>query len=292
MSTYLIVNADDYAMSPGISRGILEAHALGVVSSTTALVNTPDAAEALAAACVGAPGLGLGLHVNLSFGRPVLPPASVPSLVEGDGSFYSGAGLLDAMKRFRTDDVQHEVAAQFARFVDLVGRPPDHLDSHQYLGCLQPDVFVAMVSLADAADIPVRDPGDFLEPCRLGRLLQRIGTENPGAGLRIEDFRDLPETLNALCRRLPRYRSPDAFCYEFYGSGARLDKLLNILDGLPEGVTELMCHPGFADDLQDAYREPRECELAILQDPLVLEAVLERGIVLKSFSWLGQSCTA
>src|SRR3954454_23441888 len=98
VSTCLIVNADDYALSPGVSRGILEAHARGVVTSTTALVNTPGAAAALAAARAAAPALGLGLHVNLSFGRPVLSPGAVPSLVGGDGAFFSGARLLDAMR--------------------------------------------------------------------------------------------------------------------------------------------------------------------------------------------------
>jgi len=284
----LIVNADDYAMSPGISRGILEANARGVVSSTTALVNTPGAAEALTTARAGALALGLGLHVNLSFGRPVLEPEAVPSLVRGDGGFFAGGQLLSAMKRFRADDIRRELAAQFVRFVQLVGRPPDHLDSHQHLGCLQPDVFAAMLALADAADIPVRDPRDFLDPCRLERLLQRIGRENRGAGPRFEDFKNLPETLSALCRRLPRYRSPDAFRYEFYGSGARLEVLLGILDGLPQGVTELMCHPGYADAVEDTYREPRERELAILQDPLLLEAIRARGIVLTSFAVLGQ----
>jgi predicted glycoside hydrolase/deacetylase ChbG (UPF0249 family) len=282
----LIVNADDYAMSAGISRGILEAHAHGVVTSTSAMVNTPGAAEALAAARAGAGALGMGLHVNLSFGRPVLPPETVASLVGDKGGFYSGNRLLDAMKRFRVDDVRREVAAQFARFVQLVGRPPDHLDSHQHIGCLQPDVFAAMLVLADEANIPVRAPADFLDPCRLARLLRHIGRENRG-GPRFEDFKDLPKTLGALCRRLPRYRSPDTFRYEFYGSDARLEVLLDLLDGLPEGVTELMCHPGYANDLKDAYREPRERELAILQDPLLLEAIQERGIVLKTFAELG-----
>src|SRR5262249_37109805 len=75
VTTRLIVNADDYAMSPGVSRGILEAHARGVVTSTTALVNTPGATEALAAAPAGAPALGPALHVDLAFGRPGPPPA-------------------------------------------------------------------------------------------------------------------------------------------------------------------------------------------------------------------------
>src|SRR5262245_12244550 len=114
-------------MSPGISRGILEAHTRGVVTSTTVLVNAHGAAEALVAAR-SASRLGLGLHVNLSFGRPVLPSDAVPSLVDGDGRFLSGSRLLAAMKHFRADEVQREVAAQFSRFVQLVGRPPDHLD--------------------------------------------------------------------------------------------------------------------------------------------------------------------
>jgi predicted glycoside hydrolase/deacetylase ChbG (UPF0249 family) len=289
VTTRLIINADDYAMSPGVSRGILEAHARGVVTSTTALVNTPGAAEALAAARAGAPGLGLGLHVNLSFGRPVLPPETVPSLVADDGDFFSGARLPGAMKRFCADDVRREVTAQFARFTQLAGRPPDHLDSHQHIGCLQPDVFAAMLTLADAADIPLRDPGDFLDPCRLARLLRRIGRENRGAGPCFEDFKHLPETLGVLCRGLPRYRSPDAFRYEFYGSGARLEVLLDLLGGLPEGVTEWMCHLGYADGLEDAYCAPRERELAILLDPLLQEAIRERGVVLTSFAVLGQS---
>ena len=288
MTTCLIVNADDYAMSPGISRGILEAHARGVVTSTTALVNTPGAVEALAVARADTPTLGLGLHVNLSFGRPVLPPDDVPSLVGGDGAFFSGGRLLDAMTYFRADDVRREVAAQFARFVQLIGRPPDHLDSHQHIGCLQPDVFAVMLALANAADIPLRDPGDFLDPSRLASLLKRIGRENGRAGPRFEDFRNLPETLGALCQSLPRYRSPDAVCYEFYGSGARLGALLEFLNELPEGVTELMCHPGYADELADAYCEPRERELTILQDPLLLEAIRARGIVLTTFALLGQ----
>jgi predicted glycoside hydrolase/deacetylase ChbG (UPF0249 family) len=285
----LIVNADDYALSRGVSRGILEAHVRGVVTSTSALVNMPGAPDELAAARACAPALGLGLHVNLSLGRPVLPPSAVPSLVRDDGAFFSGARLLDAMKRFRAADIWREVGAQFARFAQLVGRPPDHLDSHQHLGCLQPDVFAALVTLAEAAAIPLRDPSDFLDPGRLARVLHRIDWENGGAGPRFEDFKHLPETLSALCRELPRYRSPDAFRYEFYGSGARLEVLLELLGGLPEGVTELMCHPGYVDGLEDAYCAPREREMAILQDPLLLEVVRERCVVLTSFAALGQS---
>ena len=145
-----------------------------------------------------------------------------------------------------------------------------------------------MIYLAEAADIPLRNPCDFLDRRRLVKLLQRIARENCGAPC-FEEFKDLPETLSVLCRTLPRYRSPDTFRYEFYGNGARLEVILDILDGPSDGVTELMCHPGYADELEDAYREPRERELEILQDPLLLEAIRERGIVLTTFAAVGQS---
>jgi predicted glycoside hydrolase/deacetylase ChbG (UPF0249 family) len=286
VAKYLIVNADDYGMTPRVSRGILEAHTAGIVTSATALVNTPWAEGSLSAAVTAAPGLGLGLHLNLSFGGPVLSPDLVPSLVRDDGRFFSGNRLVGAMKQFRQSDIRRELAAQFKRFVALAGRPPDHLDSHQFLGGLQPGVFAAMLELAAEAHIPVRNPGDFLNGERLERLLLRIQRENGGGGPAFDDFRALPETLKILLRDLPPFRAPDAFRYEFYGTAARRDVLLGILDSLPEGVTELMCHPGYADGLEDSYARPREVELAILRDPLVRAAALERGIEFVSFAVL------
>jgi predicted glycoside hydrolase/deacetylase ChbG (UPF0249 family) len=288
MPKYLIVNADDYGITPGVSRGILEAHTRGIVTSTTALVTTPCAEQALAWVVACAPGLGLGLHINLSFGAPVKSPALVPSLVGPDGRFFSGDRLLAAMKRFRQSEIRQEVRAQFERFVALTGRKPDHLDSHHHLGGLHPDVFVVLAELASANDIPLRSPADFLDAAKLERLLCRIRRENGGSGPAFEDFTGLPPRLYTLRRSLPSFRAPDTFRYEFYGTGARREVLLNILDSVPEGVSELMCHPGYADGLQDSYCEQRATERAILQDPLVRMAAQERNIELVSFAVLGR----
>src|SRR5262249_60019521 len=138
-------------------------------------------------------------------GRAVLTPSAVPSLVGDDGNFFSGARLLDAMKRFRADDIRREVAAQFARFAQLVGRPPDHLDSHQHLGCLQPDVFAALVTLAEAAGIPLRDPGDFLDPCRPGRLAPPIRPGEYCGAPRLWERPPPPTDPRGLVRRPPRH---------------------------------------------------------------------------------------
>jgi len=67
----LIVNADDFGRSPGINRGILDAHLNGIVTSTTVMINYPDAAPGLEQALLKAPDLGIGLHLNLTSGRPV-----------------------------------------------------------------------------------------------------------------------------------------------------------------------------------------------------------------------------
>ena len=70
----LIVNADDFGRSPGINRGILEAHLRGIVTSTTVMVNCPAAALGLERALAEAPDLGIGLHITLTAGRPLSPP--------------------------------------------------------------------------------------------------------------------------------------------------------------------------------------------------------------------------
>ena len=88
MTRMLIVNADDFNRSPGVSRGIVEAHEKGIVTSTTVMVNLPGLRASLDL-LRGYPRLGVGLHVNLTFGSPVVPAEQVPSLVDAEGRFWS-----------------------------------------------------------------------------------------------------------------------------------------------------------------------------------------------------------
>ena len=130
----LIVNADDLGLSPGVNRGILEAHLRGVVSSSTLMVNMPSALSGAALVRAEAPRLGLGLHLNLSHGRPLLPPEEVPSLVRADGRFVSVSRGLASARCWHPKEVRAELEAQLARFGELTGGLPDHLDSHQLVG--------------------------------------------------------------------------------------------------------------------------------------------------------------
>ncbi len=117
----LVVNADDLGYDPEIDRGILEAHARGLVTSATAMVETPFAAAALRAA---PPSLGIGLHVVLD---PALGRAAAEEALRG----------------------------QLARFEALRGAPPTHLDSHKHAHA-RPAVLAAFAAVAGERGLPVR----------------------------------------------------------------------------------------------------------------------------------------
>src|SRR5437762_14249294 len=93
----VIVNADDLGRTPGINRGVFEAHRRGIVTSASLMVNYPAAAE-VAQLSAENPGLGIGLHVALTGGVPALPPERVRTLVDAHGrlpSRPSGLGAAD-----------------------------------------------------------------------------------------------------------------------------------------------------------------------------------------------------
>ncbi len=283
MAKRLIVNADDLGMSVGVNRGIVEAHRHGIVTSTTAMVNRPAAEDGFERVRREAPELGVGLHVNLTYGRPVLPPDRIPSLVRSDGSFVSVTRGLGLPYTWARDEVEAEVEAQFDRFVRLAGGLPDHLDSHMMVGSLSASCAEAMVRIAFRHRLPMRRGGRaFVE--RVERELRAWG--------------GLPQAVTDVVRRLPAVRaatrgsgevpSPDAFDVRFLGERATVERLLAILSGLGQGITELVCHPGYDSDAGDAYGH-REVELAALTDPRVRDRVERLGIELTTFATLG--CT-
>ena len=130
---FLIVNADDLGASPGINRGILEAHARGIVTSASLMVDTPWSAEG---ALLGraAARLSVGLHVAL----PV--PAGVPAEPAGE----HGA-----------DAIRGELLRQYARFEALMGRPPTHLDSHHNVH-RDPSLLAGFLELSRGSGLPLR----------------------------------------------------------------------------------------------------------------------------------------
>lgn len=238
----LIINADDLGRTPGINAGIFEAHRRGVVTSATLMVAYPAAAGA-AAEFEAYPDLGIGLHVQLSGGRSVLPPERLPSLVDAEGNLPRKP---EGLKGADAGEVMAEAKAQFDRFLELVGRLPTHLDSHHH-SHRDPMVCDALLAVAREHSLPIRNAS--------------------------------PEIKNrVLLEGLP---TNDFFIEEFFGDEARLEVLVDILGGLQAGVTEIMCHPAHVDDeLRESsgYAARRDHELSVLTHPDVIRAVEAGGV--------------
>ncbi len=252
----LIVNADDLGRTDGINTGVFAAHRGGLVTSATLMVGFAAAARAAATLRREADlaGLGVGLHVTLTGGGPpTLPPARVPSLVDAAGRLPREVENLDAAN---PDELRAEIDHQVARFRDLMGRLPTHLDGHHHVH-RSPPVLEIVVAVAAAHRLPVR------------------------------------RASPAVAARLERAGVPtsDHFVARFFGEDARLEVLLEILASLPAGTTELMCHPGLTDDelaAGSSYATERERELAVLTHPEAARRASELGIRLVHFGVLAR----
>jgi chitin disaccharide deacetylase len=250
----LIVNADDFGRARGINRGVLRAHRDGIVTATTLMVGAP-ASEDAGRAAQETPSLDVGVHLVLTYGRPVSDPAVVRSLVERDGSFPRGPQAFLGTGRADRDEALAEYRAQVARARTLLGRAPTHLDSHHWLHD-EPALEWAITTLARETGMPVR-PHDDAQRDRL----RAVGIPT-----------------------VDHYRRD--FQHEGHVDGTTLER---ILGDIGEGVTELGCHPGEADAelaATSTYASLRSDELATLIDPRTKAAVARNGITLTGYAAL------
>lgn len=272
MTRYLIVNADDFGLTPGVSRGILRAHREGILTSTTFMVNFPWAGE-MADLLNEAPDLGVGIHLNITTGSPVLPPEQVPSLVGRNGAFVRS--VWRTLTRLQPEEARAEWSAQVEKGMQLLGRTPTHLDTHRFLQAYPP-LCEAMLEVARQYGIkavrilyPEFVPkGEFRRWSPAGfvvdRSLRRSAALTRESGLRYPD-----QTL--------------AGDFDLKG-------LLQRLDRAEEGVSELISHPGEVDERLaslTSLREQREVELAALTAPEARQRIEERGIQRIHFGHFG-----
>lgn len=147
----LIVNADDFGLTEGVTQGILDAMKHGIVTSTTMMVNMPGT-QGAAAIVRENPNLAVGLHINISLGNPL---TNVPSLTE-NGMFLKPAAL-GSDDRYDEEELYQEMRAQYLRFTELTGRKPTHMDSHLYAHQKFAKASSAIRRLAEEEKLPVRD---------------------------------------------------------------------------------------------------------------------------------------
>lgn len=281
MKKQLIVNADDYGRTPGISRGILQAHREGIVTSTSVMINQPEIEPQLADA-LACPDLGMGLHLVFTAWRPVLPPGAIPSLVDEQGYFLDQHTVWAQADTLALPQLRAELTAQVERYVALAGRLPDHLDCHHFVH-LVPPLFRVYVDLAVQFSLPLRVP--FPLQADFQRALDTLPFLE---GFPPDLVRGMIATNSALLGSRP-LAYPDHFISTFFGDEAlSLDYLLHLLRTLPGGTSELMCHPGHVDSAlaSSTYRREREKELALLTHPTVRDQVDALDIELITFGSL------
>ena len=265
----LIINSDDYGRSPDISRGIREAHLNGVVTSTTCMMNIPTTAADIALARQEAPELGMGVHLVLTMGQPIVTPKMrrSASITDENGNFFKLNKFMEQASHFDIDEVKTEWRAQIEAFIQAAGRKPTHLDSHHHSSYFTAELFRGMLELAKEYDCAIRFP--FTHD--ISAELQETNKHIPGL---LKEFNP------------PR---PDVFYVDFYDAGANQERLLSLINNLPEGASEIMCHPGHVDEAfvrESSYNKQRERELKILTDPSIRAAIQANGIRLITFAEL------
>jgi predicted glycoside hydrolase/deacetylase ChbG (UPF0249 family) len=242
----LIVTADDFGLTPGVVTGIVEAHEHGIVTATSLMVNAP-ATDAAFAWAREHDSLAVGLHFVLTFGRPVGPAWPLRELLDADGAFRRlDTGVHDDAS---PGQVGAELRAQLQRFEDNVGRPPTHIDGHHHVHAF-PGILGAVLEAARRYRIPVRSSDD-----RTHARLRSIGVP-----------------------------TSDTFVDLFYGEeNVDEERLVAIIDELPDGTTELMCHPAHEDELLDtlsSYTTARYREYRTLTSDEVRQALVKRDVEL------------
>jgi chitin disaccharide deacetylase len=272
MTVRLIVNADDYGHTAGVSRGIREAHRCGIVTSTTAMMNMPDVEKALQQSGQECPRLGVGVHLVLTTGKPLLPASEVGTLVDAGGEFLGEEGLAAQIASVDLEQVRREWTAQVEKFIAIAGRAPDHLDSHHHAHYFSPGLCRAALELAQKYQCAVRFPTRAVGLDMLGDFSTEYAQECHAQNQELMHNYAIP--------------SPDTFFKTFYDETCTLDYLLNALAGLPEGTTEMMCHPGYADAeliAGSSYASQRENELNLLTHEQVRKTIAAHRIELISF---------
>lgn len=154
----VIINADDFGMSLGNTIGILHAHVNGVVTSTTCMMNMPYASFALNEA-KKYPNLGVGIHLTLTVGRPLVEGAK--SFVDENGDFRKQGSYPNNQVSADFNEIYCEWKAQIEKFIEISGKKPTHLDSHHHVHLL-PGQIEVVKRLALEYDVPVRQKEQVL----------------------------------------------------------------------------------------------------------------------------------
>jgi hopanoid biosynthesis associated protein HpnK len=280
----LIVNADDFGLTSGVNRAIVEAHEHGIVTSATLMAKGSAFSQAVQMAAT-LPRLSIGCHVVLVDGSPVSEAAQVASLTAVSGTPRFRASLSDFAThclrgKLAPSEIEAEATAQI-RKLQAAGIAVSHLDTHKHTH-LFPQVLRPLLQAAQNCGVrAVRNP---VEPIPVWRVATK-----PGLWKRWGQVR-------ALNRLAGKFRSavqnvgmvtPEG-TLGIVATGVMDEKLLRaIIEHMPDGTWELVCHPGYDDaDLAQAgtrLRASRVCELQLLKSPAMRQELERHEVQLISY---------
>jgi predicted glycoside hydrolase/deacetylase ChbG (UPF0249 family) len=283
----LIVNADDFGLTPGINRGIAEGAGHGIVTSTTLMANAAAFDDAVRIAKSSA-ALGVGCHVTLIDGSPLLKASEVSSLMAkpGESRFLDGLTPFAARALRGTLDpsqIEAEATAQF-RKLQSAGIGITHFDTHKHTHMF-PNVLEPLLGAAKNCDVrAVRNPLVPRRTIKLSTVIRETGLWK--RYMQTQGLRVLAREFRRLVRDAGLITTDGSFGVEVTG---KLDERLfrDLISCIPDGTWELVCHPGYNDEQLSAVRtrlrESRAIELKLLTSGLAREVLSEHGVQLISY---------
>jgi chitin disaccharide deacetylase len=289
----LIVNADDLGWTEGVNRGIAETHRNGIVTSASLLANGAAFRSGVELART-TPGLGVGVHLNLSDGEPVAGRELVATLLNERGELEGKPESLLlrlARRSVLLEEVEREWDAQIQKVRDC-GIELTHLDGHKHVQML-PGLFEIALRLAKKhgiAAVRVSHEESSLRAAlsagakRKGTVVMKQGVQARGLKLLAPDAREQAERAGIA--------TADYFCGIAQTGEMTREGVLRLMEILPEGTTELMCHPGYADaELANSatrLQASRQAEVEILTDTGIRNLVASQGIRLIDYGFAAQ----
>lgn len=270
--------ADDYGLTYGVSRGIIEALRAGRLSAVSALVTGPKWPALGYELMRGGFDADVGLHLNLTLGAPLGP---MPQFAK-DGAFPPIRALVSAARKDKLPlaEIRAEISRQLDRFEAVTGRPPDFVDGHQHVQVLpniRDELLEELVQRGLKGRLWLRDSGDAL-----ARILARGAQLNKALIVRhlAHDFANDAE--------LAGFTVNHGFSgFSDFHTGKDYARLFNSYLRARGPRHLIMCHPGHADaelhDL-DPVTVTREQELAFLLSPRFEALLAKKGLKLGRLS--------
>ena len=275
----LIINADDFGLNEMVNIGIIQGHTAGIITSTTIMPCGKAFEQAVSLASANKQ-LGIGVHLTLVGEKPICDPATIKSLVDTDGYLspqYPHFLLHYCIGKIQLDDIKKELTAQVQKVADC-GLPITHLDSHQHMHVV-PGIIEITLAIAKKFHIKrIRIPAEpylFLGgyPFSSVRFASRAGLTG----------------LAQLARKKAKGQgiaAPEHFFGMLAGGNMHEEYLLHIIDALPEGISEIMIHPGTDDAILHTiynWNYHWQAELSAVTSSTVYQHIAKNNIQLISF---------